>query len=430
MRSKVISVIMGGGRGTRLHPLTKLRCKPAVPLAGKYRLVDIPISNCLNSGLNRLYILTQFNTASLHRHIQESYKFDPFGGGSVDILSAEQTEQGDTWYQGTADAVRQNLMHMSVHDDDLVLILSGDQLYNMDLRNLIEHHRETDADVTISGTAVEKKDCSGFGLMRIREDFSVEEFVEKPKDPEVVERLVIPEALRNSFETKDGVDYCLVNMGIYIFRGAVLREALSGEEDDFGKEVIPGLLGKAKLSSYIFSGYWEDIGTIPAFFEANLRMTDPVPPFNFFDEYKRIYTHARFLPAAKVNQVEAKGVILADGAIINNCKMERCVIGVRSIVQEGSDLKNVVMMGSDAFENWQDREARAKKGEPILGVGKHCRIRNAIIDKNVSIGDHVVLDPQGKPDGWEQGGVVVREGILIAVKDSVIPDGTVISPDA
>lgn len=430
MRSKIISVIMGGGRGTRLHPLTKLRCKPAVPLAGKYRLVDIPISNCLNSGLNRLYILTQFNTASLHRHIQESYKFDPFGGGSVDILSAEQTEQGDTWYQGTADAVRQNLMHMSVHDDDLVLILSGDQLYNMDLRELIEHHRKTGADVTISGTAVEKKDCSGFGLMRIREDFSVEEFVEKPKDPEVIERLVIPEALRHSFQTKEGSDYCLANMGIYIFRGAILREALSGEEDDFGKEVIPGLLGKTKLSSYIFSGYWEDIGTIPAFFEANLRLTDPVPPFNFFDEYKRIYTHARFLPAAKVNQVEAKGVILADGAIVNNCRMERCVIGVRSIIQEGSDLKNVVMMGSDAFENWQEREARDQKGAPTLGVGKNCRIRNAIIDKNVSIGDDVVLDPEGKPNGWEQGGVVVREGILIAVKDSVIPDGTIISPDA
>lgn len=429
MRSKIISVIMGGGRGTRLHPLTKLRCKPAVPLAGKYRLVDIPISNCLNSGLNRLYILTQFNTASLHRHIQESYKFDPFGGGSVDILSAEQTEQGDSWYQGTADAVRQNLMHMSVHDDDLVLILSGDQLYNMKLGALIKHHRNTGADVTLCGTAVEKKGCSGFGLMRVRDDFSIESFVEKPTDPEVIDSLVIPEALRDSFETKEGVDYCLANMGIYVFRGEVLREALSGEEDDFGKEVIPGLLGKVKLSSYIFSGYWEDIGTIPAFFEANLRLTDPVPPFNFFDESQRIYTHARFLPAAKVNQIEAKGVILADGAIVNNCKMERCVIGVRSIIEDGSELQNVVMMGSDHFENWEKRQAKAESGEPTFGIGRNCRIRNAIIDKNVSIGNNVVLDPEGKPDGWEQGGVVVREGILIAVKDSVIPDGTLITPD-
>lgn len=430
MRSKVISVIMGGGRGTRLHPLTKLRCKPAVPLAGKYRLVDIPISNCLNSGLNHLYILTQFNTASLHQHIQQSYKFDPFGGGSVDILSAEQTEQGDSWYQGTADAVRQNLIHMSVDDEDLVLILSGDQLYNMNFRKLIEHHRETDADVTLSGTAIPKEEASAFGLMRIRDDFSIEAFVEKPSDPEVINSLVIPEPLMASFETTPGKDYCLVNMGIYIFKGSVLREALSGDEDDFGKEVIPGLLGKANLKSFIFTGYWEDIGTIPAFFEANLRLTDPLPPFNFFDENHRIYTHARFLPAAKVTGLEADRVILADGAMVNGCKMNRCVVGVRSIIEEGCNLENVVVMGSDYFETVEERSFNASKGLPNLGIGKNCTIRNAIIDKNVSIGDNVLLDPAGKPDGWESGGVVIREGVLIAVKESVIPSNTRIGPDS
>jgi len=429
MRSKVISIIMGGGRGTRLNPLTKLRSKPAVPLGGKYRLVDIPISNCLNSGLNNIFILTQFNTASLHRHIQDSYKFDPFGGGFVDILSAEQTERGDTWYQGTADAVRQNLMHINIRDEDLVLILSGDQLYSMDFQDLIRHHQKTQADVTIAGTAMEKSGVSDFGLMRIDEDYSIIEFVEKPRDPEVIESLRIPETLMKAFDTEQDKDYCLVNMGIYIFKGKTLIEALNSEEVDFGKEIIPGLLGKGKLVSYIFNDYWEDIGTIAAFFEANLRLSDPVPPFNFFNENWRIYTNARYLPAAKVNQMNATRVILGDGVIIDRCTLERCVIGVRSVLREGSEFHEVVLMGSDSYETPQEQENNRKEGRPHIGVGKNCRIRKTIIDKNVRIGNNVVLDPEGKPDFWESGGVIVRDGILIVIKESVIPDGTMISPD-
>lgn len=429
MRQKVFSIIMGGGRGTRLNPLTKLRCKPAVPLGGKYRLVDIPISNCLNSGLNDIYILTQFNTASLHRHIQNSYKFDPFGGGSVDILSAEQTERGDIWYQGTADAVRQNLNHIRAGDDDLVLILSGDQLYSMNFQNLIKHHNDTGAEVTIAGTAMEKDRVSGFGLMRIDADYTITEFVEKPKDPEVINSLVIPDMLKNTFEADSEKDYCLVNMGIYIFKGRVLKEALDSEQLDFGKEIIPGLLGKAVLKSYIFSGYWEDIGTIAAFFEANLRLSDPVPPFNFFDENHRIYTHARYLPAAKLNEVEARRVVLSDGVIIDQSKLERCVIGVRSVIGSGTEMNEVVMMGSDRFETAAERAENRKLGRPDFGIGRNCRIRKAIIDKNVRIGDNVVLDPEGKPDFWERDGIVVRDGVIIAVKDSAIPDNTVISPD-
>lgn len=429
MRQRVISIIMGGGRGTRLNPLTKLRCKPAVPLGGKYRLVDIPISNCLNSGLNNIYILTQFNTASLHRHIQNSYKFDPFGGGSVDILSAEQTERGDIWYQGTADAVRQNLMHIHCGDDDLVLILSGDQLYSMNFQEVIRHHRDSEADVTIAGTAMEKERVSGFGLMRVDESYDITEFVEKPKDPEVINSLVIPEQLKKSFDADPDKDYCLVNMGIYIFKGSVLKQALDSEELDFGKEIIPGLLGRAKLKSFIFSGYWEDIGTIAAFYEANLRLAEPVPPFNFFDENHRIYTHARYLPAAKINEIQARRIVLSDGAIVDRCRLDNCVIGVRSVIQAGTEMDGVVMMGSDRFETAAEKAENRRLNRPDIGVGRNCRIRKAIIDKNVRIGDNVVLDPAGKPDFWEQDGVIVRDGVIIAIKDSTIPDNTVIQPE-
>lgn len=428
MRSKVICVIMGGGRGTRLHPLTKLRCKPAVPLAGKYRLVDIPISNCLNSGLNRIYVLSQFNTASLHHHIQESYKFDPFGGGSVDILSAEQTERGEAWYQGTADAVRQNLHHLHVEKEDLVLILSGDQLYSMDFRQVLEQHKRTGADVTIAGTAMDKREVAGFGLMRIQDDLAISQFVEKPKDPKVIDSLVIPENLRATFAAQPGTEYCLVNMGIYVFRGEVLIRALDNASTDFGREIIPSLLGRVKLLSYIYTGYWEDIGTIGAFFEANLRLTDLVPPFNFFDQDYRIYTRARYLPAAKINGLVAEGVIMGDGAIVTQSTLKRCVVGVRGVVGEGSQLENVVVMGNDYYESEADLEENRQAGVPPLGIGKNCRIRNAIIDKNCRIGDNVVLDPAGKPDLWEAPGIMVRDKVLVVIKEAVIPNGTVVAP--
>ncbi|MGJ3243170.1 MAG: glucose-1-phosphate adenylyltransferase [Opitutales bacterium] len=430
MNPQVKCVIMGGGRGTRLHPLTKLRCKPAVPLGGKYRLADIPISNCLNSGLNQIFVLTQFNTASLHRHIQEAYKFDAFGKGFVDILSAEQTEGSESWYQGTADAVRQNLHHFGVRDDDLVLILSGDQLYRMNFDELLQQHTETDADVTIAGTALPTDKVEGLGLMRINDDLSITEFVEKPTDPEVISSLTISDVLRGALDnTRGDVEYCLANMGIYLFKAGALREALAGDEDDFGKEIIPGLLGRMKLYAYAYCGYWEDIGTVRAFWEANLSLTDDIPPFNFFDGEQPVYTNARYLPPTKANGANLDHVVLGGGCILTEVTATRSIVGVRGIVGEGSVLKNTVVMGSDWYETDRDRAESNELQRPDLGIGKNCRITDAIVDKNVRIGDDVVLTPEGKPDKWNEGPVYVRDGVLIVLKDAVVPSGTRVCPE-
>jgi len=419
MRMRIVCVIMGGGRGTRLRPLTQQRCKPAVPLAGKYRLVDIPISNCLNSGLNQIYVLTQFNTASLHRHIQESYKFDPFGGGFVDILSAEQTEYGDTWYQGTADAVRQNLMHFGTRDSDLFLILSGDQLYRMDFNPMIRQHLDGKADITVAATTVTKDQAPAFGLMRIEDDLSIAEFVEKPEDPEVIDSLVISDRLKSNLSQQHDRDVCLASMGLYLFNAGVLRQALSSTHADFGKEIIPNLLGKKNLQGYIFDDYWEDIGTVAAFFEANLRLTDTVPPFNFFDQENRIYSRARFLPASKINGASLERTVLADGCILTHCTVKRAVIGIRSMIRERSTLENVVMMGSDFFE----LEGDDTDSDVPIGVGRDCVIRNAIIDKGARIGDGVRLDPAGLPEMFAKDGIIIRDGILVVPKNVTVPSG-------
>jgi len=428
MKSRVKCVIMGGGRGTRLHPLTAERCKPAVPLAGRYRLVDIPISNCINSGLNQIFVLSQFNTASLHRHIQESYKFDPFGGGFVDILSAEQTAHGEAWYQGTADAVRQNLHHFNITDDDLVLILSGDQLYQMDFRRLIDQHRASGSDVTIAAKAMRTDAVEGLGLMRVDDKLGIVEFAEKPKDPKVIESLALSDAVTANLKQSGGADvkFVLANMGIYLFNAGLLRRALDNDFKDFGKEVIPHLLGKVKLSAFVFEGYWEDIGTVRSFFEANLQLTDTVPPYNFFDPEKIVYSRARQLPASKMNSCNIDRAIMAGGCILTDVTIRRSVIGVRSVVREGSTLENVVMMGADFFQVDADRKKDGELQRPHVGVGKNCYIRNAIIDKNARIGDNVRLSPEGKPDMFEQGDVFVRDGVLIVMKNAVIPDGTVI----
>jgi len=421
MRSRIISIILGGGRGTRLYPLTQPRCKPAVPLAGKYRLVDIPISNCLNSGLNEIYVLTQFNTASLHRHIQATYSFDPFSGGLVDILSAEQTEKGDNWYQGTADAVRQNLIHFGASKRDLILILSGDQLYRMDFQSLIEHHKKTGADATIAATPIHDSEVSGFGLMRVEDDFSIASFVEKPTDPAVIQQYHMSEKLLASVGRDCSEKACLASMGIYLFNAKVLMDALDSEHTDFGKEVIPGLLGNKKLKSFIFDGYWEDIGTVSAFFEANLKLTEDNPPFDFFDPHDRIFTRARFLPASVVKNSKIDQAMIADGCIIQGADIKRSIVGVRSMVGVNVKLKNVVMMGNDFYEDTTEVNEKLPKGAPKLGVGNNCVISNAIIDKNARIGDNVILDPTGKSDGQYPDNITVRDGILMVAKDSIIP---------
>lgn len=427
MDKKVIAVVMGGGRGSRLHPLTRERCKPAVPLAGKYRLVDIPISNCLNSEINRIYLLTQFNTASLHRHIQDTYRFDPFGGGRVDILSAEQTEKGDNWYQGTADAVRQNIHHFASVDYDYVLILSGDQLYRMDFRQIIAQHIESEADVTVSAIPFPVSQVEGLGLMRVADDLQIQEFVEKPTDPEVIDGLAISDSIEASLKKNSGGEKrCLASMGIYVFNRETMVEALNSSATDFGKEVIPGLLSSRKLGAYVFEGYWEDIGTVKAFFEANLQLADPVPKFNFFSQGNPIYSRARYLPASKINRCSINHVIVGDGCIITDSYLKRCVIGIRSTLREGARLENVVMMGSDTFESAADRARNREQGIPDIGVGMNCEIKNAIVDKGARIGDNVRLSPDGKLDGYSKDGIFVRDGIICVTKNTVVPANTVV----
>jgi glucose-1-phosphate adenylyltransferase len=421
---QVIAVIMGGGRGTRLYPLTMERCKPAVPLAGKYRLVDIPISNCINSDINRIFLLTQFHTASLHRHIQNTYHFDPFGGGFVDILSAEQTEKSLDWYQGTADAVRRNLQHFRSFPHEVVLILSGDQLYRMDLQDILDKHVQSGADVTVSCVPFPVSKVEGLGLCRVNNDLSITEFVEKPKDPAVINSLRVSSELEERFHLGNE-GHCLASMGIYVFNRTALADSLDNTMTDFGKEVIPSLLGKKRLFAYVFQGYWEDIGTVRAFFDANLALAQPLPPFNFFDARAPIYTQDRYLPASKINNCTVDYAVIGDGSIIEDSYMKHCVIGIRSFLRKGSHLEDVVMMGADIYESEEEMAANSKAGIPHLGLGYNCRIKGAIIDKNARIGNDVTLTIDGKADGNYPHGIIVRDGVLLVPKGGVVPNGTV-----
>lgn len=414
---------MGGGRGTRLYPLTAERCKPAVPLAGKYRLVDIPISNCINSDINRIFLLTQFHTASLHRHIQNTFHFDPFGGGFVDILSAEQTEKSIDWYQGTADAVRRNLQHFRNFDHEFVLILSGDQLYRMDFRKIIADHIATGADVSIAAIPFPASKVEGLGLMRVGDDLAISEFVEKPKDPKVIEGLAISEKLEARLANPNGEKHCLASMGIYVFNRKALAEALDNNMTDFGKEVIPSLLGKKKLYAHVFEGYWEDIGTVKAFFDANLALAHPLPPFNFFDPGAPIYTQDRYLPPSKVNRCALDYAVFGDGCIVEDSNITHSVLGIRSIVRADSVLKDVVMMGADQYESDDQLRANETLGRPHIGIGAGSVIEHSIIDKNARIGAGVKLSAHGKTDGDYSHGIIIRDGVLVVPKGVVVPDG-------
>jgi glucose-1-phosphate adenylyltransferase len=424
---RVICIIMGGGRGTRLYPLTRNRCKPAVPLAGNYRLVDIPISNCLNSGFNQIFVLTQFNTASLHKHIQQAYKFDGFGNGFVDILAAEQTGDKEAWYQGTADAVRQNLNHYNLNDSDLVLILSGDQLYRIDFKELVMQHLDSAADITIAAKAMPADQVSALGVMRVEPDLKIVEFVEKPKDPAVVQSLVLKGAARGRLSDKSEKPYCLASMGIYVFSGKVMREALADpKQTDFGKEVIPGLLKTKRMMGFVFDGYWEDIGTVGSFWECNLTLTDPVPPFDFFDSENPVYTNSLYLPTAKLNGCRTTKVLMASGCIVDDSDITRSVLGTRSVVRRGTQFENVVMMGADQFERSEDAAENARLGRPDIGVGENCYIRNAIIDKNARIGKGCRLAPTGLPEKWETEALFVRDGVIVVKKGATVPAGTIV----
>jgi len=422
----VLAVVLGGGQGTRLFPLTRDRSKPAVPLAGKYRLVDIPISNCINSGLWRIYVLTQFNTASLHRHINGSYKFDHFSGGFVEILAAEQTLTNTSWYQGTADAIRKNWTHFDNHPWEYMIILGGDQLYRMNFQDILRRHVEHKADVTVATTPVPRRDVGGLGIMQIDAESRIVNFVEKPTDPAVQDGLRLDPASYSRYGIKSSEELFLASMGIYVFNRSTLREAMDTPHTDFGKHIIPGLIHSHRVFADVFLGYWEDIGTIRNFFEANLDCTSELPRFNFFDMHAVIYSRPRYLPPSKVNGASIDHAIIADGCIINRAAIAYSVIGLRSIIGSGSYLHRTVLMGCDFYESAESIAEHQARGQPPMGIGKNTRIENCIIDKNARIGDNVVISPSGKPDKVDHPLYYIRDGIVIIPKNAIIPDGTII----
>ena len=416
---RTLSVIMGGGAGTRLFPLTKDRAKPAVPLGGKYRLVDIPISNCLNSGLRSIYVLTQFNSMSLHRHIQASYKFDNFSRSFVDILAAQQTPEGSQWYQGTADAVRQNMRYFLEGPFEYYLILSGDQLYRMDFRALLHQHIRSGAEITLATKPVHREQVSEFGIMKCGVDRRITRFLEKPQDESLLQDMRMSRDLLASVGISEEEELFQASMGIYLFNREVLVKCLDNKLADFGKHVIPHSIKDRHVDAYIFKGYWEDIGTVRAFYEANLDLTNLVPKYSFFDTEAPIYTHPRFLPGSKVNGATLRQALISDGCIISDAHLERSVIGIRSIIQSGATIRNSIVMGADYFELDTQRDS----GLPAMGIGRNCVIDRAIVDKNARIADGVVITPEGKPADFDGDNYFIREGIVVVPKNAVIPAG-------
>jgi glucose-1-phosphate adenylyltransferase len=424
--SNVLAVIMGGGAGTRLFPLTKERSKPAVPLAGKYRLVDIPISNCINSNLKRIYVLTQFNSASLHRHMSQSYKFDQFSGGFVEILAAEQTPTSTSWYEGTADAVRKNLTHFLNHDFEYLVILSGDQLYRMDFRRIITQHIETYADLTVATIPVPRHQAQGLGIMQINEEKRIVRFVEKPKEEAVLDSLKLNRDSYTRLGIEGDEEFLLASMGIYVFNRDLIVQLLDNQHTDFGKHIIPGAIANHRVFSYVFQGYWEDVGTIRSFFEANLDLVSELPRFNFFDMSAPVFSRPRFLPGSKINGATIDHALVSDGCIINPSVIRHSVVGIRSIVGAGSELHRVILMGGDYYESQASIVEHELLGRPRIGIGQNTKIENAIIDKNARIGDNVVISPAGKPEEADHPLYYIRDGIVVIPKNGVIPHGTVI----
>ena len=430
-RSSLISLILGGGKGTRLFPLTELRSKPAVPLAGKFRLIDIPISNCLNSGLEQIYLLTQFNSVSLHRHIRETYKFDRFGGGFVEILAAQQSQDQaeHDWYQGTADAVRKNLRYIEQHGVKHVLILSGDQLYRMDYEKMLRTHLDAKADVTIGALPVTRQQAKGFGIMTLDDGGRVLKFTEKPKTDAEIDAVRTDPAWMDARGVESNGRDCLGSMGIYLFDRDVLVELLKADDaEDFGKQVFPRAIGPRHVQAHLFDGYWEDIGTIRSFYEANLAMAGPTPPFEFADADAPIYTQSRYLPSSRIGGGTVTGSLISDGCIIgDDCKIENSVIGLRCRVGDGVTVRNSVIMGADFYQPAAHRDYDLSTGRPPLGIGDGSTVEGAIVDKNCRIGtgvrfakpEDMTADPPDKDYEWG----VIRDGILVLPKNSTIPDG-------
>jgi glucose-1-phosphate adenylyltransferase len=420
----VVAVILGGGAGSRLSPLTSSRSKPAVPIAGKYRLVDIPISNCMNSNINRIFVLTQYNSASLNQHIKNTYHFSAFSTGFVDVLAAEQTPDNPGWFQGTADAVKQSLRHISTLDFEYILILSGDQLYQMDFTKMLDSHKENKADLSIATIPVGERDATEFGIMKTNEKSLITSFIEKPNKD------VLPQwASDTGVEMlQQGRPY-LASMGIYIFNKNVLYDLLNDKypkATDFGKEIIPNSISNYVVSSYQYNGYWTDIGNIHSFFEANLDLTEDLPKFNLFDKSNAIYTRARMLPPAKIMNSTFVKSIIAEGSIIACERLEKCLVGIRSRIGEGTKINNTYIMGNDYYESLDQMNANVENNIPLLGIGEKCEISFAIIDKNCRIGNGVKINGGTHLSNTEQDLYTIKDGIVVVKKGALIPNGFVI----
>ena len=404
------AVIMGGGQGKRLQPLTRDRAKPAVPIGGRYRLVDIPISNCINSDIRKIFLLTQFNSVSLHQHVTGTYRFDQFSDGFIRILAAQQTPSSDAWFQGTADAVRQGYRYFLDSDPDYIVVLSGDQLYRLDIADLVAQHVKAGADVTIAAKPVGREEAGALGILRADTSQRIVQFVEKPGTSPVLDQFRAPMYKDERF---------LASMGIYVFNIKVLEQLLDNDKLDFGKEIIPGSISSHKVNAYLFDGYWKDIGTVRSFWEENLHFTDRVPEFNFYDQKAPIYTRMRYLPPSKINCCDLNQSLLAEGCIISGHRILHSIMGMRAVVGEGTVIEHSYIMGSDYYG------AELKHSDrPIPGIGRDCFIRNAIVDKNVHIGDGCYLSPEGKPQDCEGPNYLIRDGILCIPKNTIIPPGT------
>ena len=418
----VLAVILGGGRGTRLHPLTRDRCKPAVPLGGKYRLIDIPISNCINSGLRQIFVLTQFNSSSLMNHIHRAFRFDGFSPGFVQVLAAEQTPESDAWYQGTADAVRQNIRRIDRPQYKEVLILSGDQLYRMRANLLLAHHRESKADITLAVIPVTRAEASRFGLVRVGPGGMVREFVEKPTDPEVLDRFRVPAETRRILGISDpGEDLYLASMGIYVFDRTALVTILEDRSKiDFGKDIFENVLGDMQIAAYPFDGYWEDIGTIGAFHRTNVSLACMDAPFNFYEFRRPVYTRRRYLPASKVLDSRLDNALISEGCRIKSAEIRESVVGIRSIIRSQTKIRETVLLGMDFFPS------HARPSDVPWGIGRGCEIYRAIIDKNVCIGDDCVIRGGVDRPDEDHPLYAVRDGVVVIPKNTVVPPGTTI----
>ena len=427
MTRDTIAIIMGGGQGTRLYPLTKHRAKPAVPIAGKFRLIDIPISNCLHSDVDRIFVLTQFNSTSLNRHIVQTYRFDAFSKGYVQILAAEQTIENMDWYQGTADAVRQNIRRFRETPCEYIIVLAGDHLYRMNYRNMLREHIEKDAEITVAVLPVELDQVREFGILKTDSDGRITAFLEKPQEENVIRSMKIDESAFQQHGIQCAGRSHVASMGIYIFNKDVLIDCLEDDRFiDFGKHVIPGLIGLRRIYSHFFDGYWRDVGTIKSFYQANLELTHLIPEFDFYNELAPVYTRPRFLPGSKINSCFIESSIISDGTIITGSEIRNSIIGVRSIVCSNTKIANSIIMGADYYESIEEQHAEGAKGLPPIGIGGSTVIQNAIIDQNARIGRNVkILDQAGKRD-YDSDSFSIRDGIAIVHRNGVIPDNTVI----